>query len=278
MFVVIAYDRELILSRSTTEQHLEQLEASMQLRFDEGDLRGVELTRVQIEHEKARIETAKIMAVASQHKNQLDLWLGGNLPDDFEVQFDLEDLPAVIALEDALSHAGSENPLVMAGVLKLQASELGVKAQKHAAFPEMAIGGFVNKELDATNYGGVFSMSIPLWNWNKAGIDEAAAQKIMAESEQDALVLQLQSRVIVAHCGASMNRQAAESYIEDVLPKVLTSVEDVQTAYDEGDADLLDLIDARRTQATTHLELLSVLLAFHLDVIELETLMGGHSS
>ncbi|MBW2261790.1 MAG: TolC family protein [Deltaproteobacteria bacterium] len=275
MFVTIAHDEMLLASLEASEQHMSEFVATIKMKADVGDLRKVELTRVEIELAKVRLVSEKALIAASAHRARLDLWLGGKLPDDFKVDFHVLALPDVPTLEEAMDDVSSGHPLLKAGALKVEAAAAGVKAQKHAAFPEMAIGGFVEQELDVAKYGGLFTMSLPLWSWNKAGVDKAEAEKLEVESEEALVLLMLGSRVLAAHSDASQANAAAVQYRDEILPRARLAVEDVQKAYDEGDADLIDLIDARRTLVSTQIEYAGVLLELHLAVADLEILTGG---
>jgi cobalt-zinc-cadmium efflux system outer membrane protein len=266
MFVTIAADQLLLSSLQASDQHMSEFAATIKIKTDAGDMRSVVLTRVEIELEKVRLESKKALIAAAAHRARLDLWLGGALPDFFVVELDVAALPEIPPLEQAIEEAGSGHPLVAAGAMKVKAAAAGVKAEKLAAFPEMAVGGFVEHELDATKYGGLFSMTLPLWNWNKAGVDEAEATKLEAESEKALVELELASGILEAHTAASLAHAAAVQYGDEILPRARLAVEDVKKAYDAGDAELIDLIDARRTLVAAQIEHAGVLLELHLAV------------
>lgn len=278
MFVRVAYDMELIEALAAAEQNLEELSATIELQVEAGDERRVQLARVKIEAQKVRLRKKKALAKADAHKAQLRLWLGQKLPEDFEVQLDLGEPGEISDLQSSMESVGSDHPLVMAASLQIQAAHWGVKAQKHGAVPQMAIGGFVDKELDAMNYGGLISVSLPLWNFNKSGVDEAQATQLQAESELQLVVTTLQSRVIAAHAQAELMAEAADLYEDEILREAEQALEDVRMAYGEGDAALMDLIDAQRTLVGIRIEYLDVLLELNLATTELRTLTGGIES
>ena len=64
-------------------------------------------------------------------------------------------------------------------------------------------------------------------------------------------------------------------YLNEILPRARLAVVDVKKAYDEGDAELIDLIDARRTLVSTQIEYAGVLLELHLAVADLDILTQG---
>jgi cobalt-zinc-cadmium efflux system outer membrane protein len=134
-------------------------------------------------------------------------------------------------------------------------------------------------ELDRQATGATFGISIPLWNRNKAGVGLARADLAEAEAELGALRAGIEADVerLVSRDRAA--REIAVDYRVRILPAAREALAVFQNSLEQGEASLLQWLEARRS----FLETLRAAYEAQLDAFvtraELERLTGdSHAS
>ncbi|MFH1435518.1 MAG: TolC family protein [Pseudomonadota bacterium] len=273
-FIRIAYDKARLDSLEDFLEQLDSLVGILGLREEKGGSAAVELDRIEIQamETRQRIEEAKVLAAV--HRAQLDLWLGGKLPEDYEVDLEIAQLPELPGWEKAVFLLESGHPKIKAAKKNLEAASYDVKAQKHEAFPHIEVGGFYESGLDAYNYGAMLKITLPLWNWNLGAVAKSSAEKKVAAGELESTVTGLLAAFIEAHGLASQKREAALAYQSSIVPKAQKTAGILEKMYASGDAKLIDVLDGRRCLLETKMEYLSILQKFHAACAKLENLIG----
>lgn len=89
LFVGISHDEAPLGSLQLSQSQLRELAYVARIRIAKGVARPSELIRLEAELEKFNAEVEKARALAGIHCDQLNLWLGVKLPDNFRVDIDL---------------------------------------------------------------------------------------------------------------------------------------------------------------------------------------------
>ncbi len=275
LFLTVAYDQALIISLAESAENLERLVEVVKLRVDKGEARPVELIRMESEYAEAQAELGKAIEEASADRKRLAVWLGNDIPEDFRVELDLETPPSLPELDEAISKAQTGYPLIKAAQARVLQAEAEVSAAKHAAFPTLGIGGFYNEELDTRYYGGMLTLSLPLWNWNLGEVRKAKAEKQTAVYANDLTDRELREEAIRLHGKAQALLKPIEQYSGKLLPWNDDILRMLETSYRVGETGLIDVLDARRRSARIKADYLGLLAEYHTLWTELNTLMGN---
>ena len=275
LYLAIAQDQEVLETLQKSEEQLVQLTQIVRLRVDNGEARPVELTRVEAEFEELRLENYKARSEARAHREQLNLWLGGKLPDAFTVQADWQELPALPVLEEALESARTIHPAVKAAKARWDQAASSVTTEKHAAVPDMEVGGFYEQELDSRNAGGLVTIPLPFWNRNQAGIAKARAEAEKAKAEAALAGKRVEEAVLAAHARAVGALNAIHGYESGVLPLTRKALSDLEVLYQAGESGLIDVLDARQALVRARGGYTAVLFEYLNAILELTTLTQG---
>ncbi len=145
---------------------------------------------------------------------------------------------------------------------------------RRARIPDLDVTVFQQKEADKDATGFAIGVRVPLWNANRGEVARADAtariSSAEAERERIDLVTGLQARLTELQVAGD---QASLLGLE-ILPAARRSVELVRLSYEEGEASLLDLLDAQRTFRDTQREAVLAQLALSLALGEVQKLAG----
>ena len=275
LFYRIAIGQERLRVQQENVSQLERLVEVAQTRVENGEARPMEAARLEIVLEAQLADLSAVKKTLESLRENLNVWLGGNLPPGYVVFFDWGELPRIPVSDALLGRVLSNHPVIRAAAQRILASEATLRAERHRLFPGMSIGGFYDRELDAHNYGGLLSIELPLWNWNQGGIAKAKAMESAAHHERELAEKELQAAFTETHATAVQTIERARRYAEIIIPKTRRTAENLEAMYRVGEADIMDLLDARRTLTETETQSLAAFESAWLAYLDLTTLTGG---
>jgi len=270
----VAIGQEMLRVKKDSMEQILKLVEIAKLRVQHGEARAVEVARLEIEKEKMLAEVVAFEKNLLAMKSNLNLWFGGKFPTTFEVEANWKDFPSLISVEDAVQLAKDQHPSIKASKLKINAAIKNTKAEKHLLMPEMKLGAFYGRELDAHNYGGMLSVELPVWNWQSGSIAKAQAEELAARYRKTLLERELVEDIQTVHAEASQSIGRAKRYSERILPIAKKNVEDIEAMYSIGEMDLIDVLDARRNLIETETNMLAAFYQGWLSYLDLMMLMG----
>ncbi len=278
LFVEVAHDQALIDELRAGLVHHDAARDAVRLRVETGDARPIELARMDTSLAEARSELREVEAAAAGRRAALAARLGRDGARggarDLRVSLDLRERPSVPTLDEALAKADAGSPLLKALETRTLQADAQTAAERNAAFPELGVGGFYDAEIDSRSYGGLVTLEVPLWNWNRAGVRRARAERESAvwRARQDQRAVR--ERVVALHERLSaLDRNVRESESE-IVPKSREILRSLEIAYRAGELGLLDVLDARRESIRLATAYLASLAEYHLLLSELHTLLG----
>ncbi len=278
LFWRLVCDQQRFEAYERTRDQVNRLVEIAGIRVEMGEARTMELRRLEIELARLDVDRREAAEMTRMRRRLLDLWLGSTLPADFSVAADLARLPELPPLEQAVTQAYRQHPDLQASLQRIRAAASHLRVERNARVPEVRIGGFFGRELDSRNYGAALEFSVPLWNWNSAGIARARAAESTARHLHDLRGLELEAALQESHASATVAFERARSLRDRILPGSLEVTEALERMYRIGEADLIDVLDARRGQIEVEFEVLEAYLDSQLAYLELATLMGECSN
>ncbi len=275
LFLSIAFGQERLQLKEENVARLTKLVDIARLRVTQGEARPMEATRLEIELEKEKLERASVKRELDAQRDSLNLWMGGKLPAEYSISFAWKELPTLPERNHMFEHTQRNHPELRSAALHIKAAAAHTRAERHELFPNMSIGGFYDRELDAYNYGGMLSIELPLWNWNRGGIAKARAEERIARHEREVIERELRSTTLLAYAKAEEAILRARRFADSILPKARQAAEEFAAMYRVGETGLVDLLDTRRERNQLETDMLAAFEAGWLAHLELITLLGG---
>lgn len=257
---ILFYERALTLARESlkTEQEIEAIVAR---RVDAGETAEIDRIKAQVETLKASRAVQAQQRLCNSARAVLNALCGQGLPPVYTLEDTLEAPLARADMTEARKIAMEQHPALQRLDALVRQKGLVIRREETAWYPDLRLGVPVGMEL-------------PLANRNEGGIAMANAdlQKIQAELTRTTQEIQRDLET-----GAQAYEGALEqlAVFQNGLRAAAAEALSIETfLYQEGEADLLQLLDARRTARQTETEYLQALYDARIARIELEQAIG----
>jgi cobalt-zinc-cadmium efflux system outer membrane protein len=236
-----------------------------------------EQLRAEIPLEQAQTELAGFQRELVTARQTLALLLG---------RPDLQDAPVSGALAEAANLSLLErtpegwlatHPSVVAARTSREQADLELRRARLEPYPDVKFGAAGGQEAGRAGSIVQFGLSLPLpiIDRSKGRKQEAQANVLIAKSDSAAI----EQRLLREWGTVSQRlRTAAEQvarYRERILPKANDALRLVQTGFEQGKFDFIDLLDTQRTTAEARLAYQQKLLELNVAQAELEALLAG---
>lgn len=257
---VLHAERAAVLAREAlrTEQEIEQVVAR---RVDAGEAPEIDRIRAQVETLKASRTVQAQQRQAATARVILNTLCGRALPPDFALVDGLDQVIAGADPEQARAIALEQHPALRRLEAVLKQKELAIQREQKAWQPDVRVGIPVGMEL-------------PLRDRNKGGVAAAQAELQEVLAERSRIRQEVERDVetgVQTYEGAREQRAAFEGGLRAAAAE---SLRIETTMYEEGEVDLLQLLDVRRTARQTEAEYLQALYDAQVARIELERAIG----
>jgi outer membrane protein, heavy metal efflux system len=187
----------------------------------------------------------------------------------------LAERPDAGLLGDTNGERLAKHPSVSGAQANLDRARLESRRARLEPYPDVKVGvaGGRIGETDQSIIQLGFSLPLPILDRGKGRQQEARANVSAAEAELQVVQQQLQREWANA---LKRYRTAAEqvaNYRERILPKAGEALRLVQTGFEQGKFNFIDLVDTQRTTAEARLAYQTKLLEMNLAQAELEALL-----
>ena len=228
--------------------NMDRIQALVRARAAAGDRSQYEVLRVELETESLRVEVMNASADVDDMSGQLAALLG--LPDWRPRGIGPLTAGSVSTDVDTLwREAEQRRPSLV--VLREQqvAATGGLFLAQRERLPVPALSGGVQTTRDVNGTSAFFGFSMPLnlFDRNQGAIAKASAQVREANLDADAGVAEARAEVERAALVLEKRRAAMQAFEGAVSDRVPTLRRMAEAAYQEGSADILELLDANRS-------------------------------
>ncbi len=217
--------------------------------MSEGDLLKIKLQLLQFQSDVFTARLSKVQALSALRQA-----VGfESVPDNFDVEGDLDYQPVHAGLDDLKLLALQTRP-------DLQAAHLGVTAAQSQESLAKANG---KRDLSAsfnyTHTAGVnsgaffFNMEIPIFDRNQGEIARTRYAITQAQEQQNESAEQVITDVVDAYQALHSNDQIIQLYRGGYVDQAKKSRDITEYAYKKGAASLLDFLDSERTYRANQL-------------------------
>src|SRR5579859_8030479 len=238
--------------------------------MSEGDLLKIKLQLLQFQSDLATAKLAKIQALTA-----LRQFLGfESVPDDYDVQGDLDYQPVHATIEDLKLLAARNRP-------DLRAAQQGVTAARSQEALMRANG---KKDLgvtfDYTHTAGInsgaffFNIDLPIFDRNQGEIARTRYAIIQAEQQAVETAQQVHTDVTDAYLAVHSNDEIIQLYRGGYVDQAKQSLDITEYSYKRGAASLLDFLDAERTYRANQLAYRQALASYMTALEQLRQAVG----
>lgn len=257
-----------------------RVEASGQVRFDEGDISRFARNRLQIE--RARYETllARTSLNLDEAARNLTLLVAPDSLGGTAVLLPAEPLAAIADVErplelDAALSAAAERADIRAASAQVEAARASVSLAQRERIPDLTLSGGYKHQADGF-HGALIGVSLPLplLNRNQGGIAEAQAALEAALAREDVVRRRAESEIRRAWDVLRSLRERTRTLGETLLPESAGLLETARVSYAEGEMSLVELLDAADAYRSARETVNDLLASYLIATYDLERATG----
>jgi cobalt-zinc-cadmium efflux system outer membrane protein len=250
-YYVAAIEDARALALTQSAQDAKSLQDVVARRVAAGEAPEGDSLRTRVEALRTGLEARAADAEASGARATLNRFLLGALGDDFSLSTDLDPSLLPPSPDNLVESALSRNPAYLAALSRIDAAKAVASAENASRLPGVNVSLYGLKELDRQAVGAAFGFSIPLWNRNQGAIRTAQGQLAAAESEAVGLRARIEGEVERLFRRDRVARELAVTYRREIIPAATEALSITRFSLEQGEANLLSWLDARRSYLET---------------------------
>ena len=285
-----AYADALALSRSAEQKrqsaaYLSQLTERQRERFRAGDISQADLLQTQVEEQQFQNEVLSAEADSQNASLALSGFLGRDRGQTLLIPRGNLDLTALDFNVSKLLIDALQNRADLVALRHARdAAQSSIHLEKANRVPNVDVGAGWTHSTESENIiapspefnsvGLTFSLPLPLWNRNRAGIATArfAAEQAQKQVEAAELKTEVQIRQTLNAYRSAVER--VRHYKSGILKDADAVLEAKRFSYQRGQSTLLELLDAQRTSNEVHASYNDALAEQSKALIELQRAAG----
>ena len=253
----------------------ESLAATARKRVDAGAAAYQEQLRAEVQWEQARTELASFQRELGTARQVLATILGRPDLKDANLSGALAEAPMAAPTEASAEGVLARHPSATAAQAFLEQAELEYRRARLEPYPDVKVG-VSGGRIGATDESIIqlgFSLPLPIMDRGRGKQQEAQANVNLAEAELQTVRQQLQREWANAQVRYRTAVEQVGNYRERILPKTNEALRLVQTGFEQGKFNFIDLVDTQRTTAEVRRVYLEKLLEMNVAQAELEALL-----
>ncbi len=274
-FIDVLATQEAIARSKEANRIARDLERDVKARVDAGSASPIEIQRtrpivantlVRLQAEQARLEPAK--------RRLASMW-GASVMDFGRIAGRFSSNTRLPSVDDILADLSS-NPQIARWSDEIARRDAFVALQYANAIPDVTLGAGLRRLNDTDDTAIVASATVPLpiFDRNVGNIGAAQSRLAKAEFERGATAVSLRSLILKTYADLAAAAAQVRALSGSVVPPAQSAYRAVQASYQEGESDLLAVLDARRVLFEAQLNLIDAQAKFEKAKVRIEGLIG----
>ncbi len=275
-FLKVLFSQERIKLVSVIHDLAEEVYETVKQRVQAGKDSPLEESKASIALSTTQIEKEKAERKLLSAKKQLASFWGNDHFAISEVNGYIDQLVTIPEFEKLLPCI-IRNPDLIRYNDEFKYRKAVVELERSRGIPDITVSGGVKNYQETDDYAFIvsFSIPIPIFDWNQGRVYSSRSQLHKTQENYISTEVFIKTRLYEVFQTLSNSHYEAEVLRNQILPKAQYAFEASNIGYREGKFDYLDVLDAQRTYFSAKIQYLDILLGYHLELTELERLIGG---
>ena len=274
-FYQVVLNQEKLKLAKEIIKHNQQMFEMIQFQFDAGDISVSQVALANIQLQSARREYATLENDLRLAQLDLNGLMGTPLDATPTATGKYDEIRSIgLKLGELKSRALTHRPDLKSQRLNLQLTESTHRLAKAANIPNLNIGGIAERGSGEMGLGVKFSIPLPLFDWNRAEINAAKAQKHEDNAQINNTERQIVREVMTAYLSMSAAQQHLKFYDDNLMKLLNENLTHTRSAYELGEAQLFELILIQNEFVKTRFAYLDAIASYIKAFVELETAIG----
>ena len=260
-------------------QHSEKMYTIAQVRLNAGDISITHVNLANVQLQAAMREVASLESALQLAQLEINNLMGAVLSAKPIAVHGISERTALNhywrpSLDNLTMHALAHRPDLKSLQLNARLTESKLRLARSANIPDLSIGGTAERSPDEKAFGVKFSMPLPLFDRNRSEIDVAKAEQQVDTAEIGDKERQIVREVMAAFLSLTAAQKNLEFYEGDLLKLLNENLKLMRTAYELGEAELLEVILMQNEYIKTRFAYLNALAASHNALANLDAAVG----
>ncbi|MBN1987452.1 MAG: TolC family protein, partial [Prolixibacteraceae bacterium] len=274
-YVEVLYALYLQKSMQNQLRLAQELYNAVYTKFETGMANGIDLTNAELRLEEAKNDLDQTEWIL--HRARYGLFFAMGLPveeQQYSIQFSDTLQASDIEISQIMTLAVQEKqPDFLASEHRLQAADFYIKEAKSNLLPDLRLNMYKQDYGSGYKFTGFeVGLRIPLWYpfEQKGKINTVLARKDEIRWQQEEIRLNTKRQIEYAWHNYSVSRSIIQRYNETLQEKAAHLQRLTLRAYQLGEVDLLNLLNAQQTYLSSEQRYLVALRDYYLQLVALE--------
>jgi cobalt-zinc-cadmium efflux system outer membrane protein len=273
-FTVLGGRRRVEIARESADVAV-RLQRLLERRVELGESPPLEAVKARAEWFARRRDLIDAEGALRAARSALNVLCGGRLEAGYEVTEPGDpEAPAELPA-DLLARMAADSPVLHRARIALDTAEAAAESERKGIPPRINVLAAHERELDRTGTSVGVGISLPLWNRNRGAVEAALANRSRLSAEADALLYDLEARLAQVAADYERARAAIELHRTGWTDAAAESLRIATFSYENGEASLLDVLDAQRANLEVRLAEADSWTTLRTARTEIEVLIGG---
>lgn len=274
-FVEVAGARRALDLQLDLADLSERVYETVQQKADAGKVSPIEAVKAEIELKNNRQALQTLNRRLERARSNLGAFWGVAEPDFRKVASRLEQMPGLPPLT-TLEAGLEENPDIRRFSAEKQFQKARYDLERARRIPDLSVSGGYRQvpETDDTAFIAEIAIPLKIFDRNQGNIEEARQAVLQVAERRSAVVNNRRKQLHAAFQDALAARDEILSLEKDILPATRKVFQAKKQGYQNGKFPFLELLDAQRVLFESRQRYNDALIAYHLDMAEIERLTG----
>lgn len=265
----VLFSLEILESLEEQLKLLKDFQQLVTARYQAGQSNYLDVMRAKVEIARLGNDNAEARRESQLRKNQLNVTIGRNADDLFEVSDSLYYVPVMFQKDSLLATLTEKSSALRIVQQTLKRQQQILSLAKSSYFPDFSVGFFHQRRAEeppfnANQFTGTttsaiglqLGISIPLWFWQepKGQVQEASALIDIAMVNQRAIERRVRASILNSFDFFKVVEAQLKAFDETLLKDSKDILSTAITQYQNNQTDVLNLFDVYRTYRATKLE------------------------
>jgi len=272
-FYQALFARERVSLLRRVESLNQRLHKVTRIKFEAGDVSGLELNVAAVRYGRTRKETLDGERELRQALLELRRLVG--IDESIAPVGELPITAPPVSLQQALERARANRPDLAAKSREVERAESEIALRRRESFPNPSVGVFFNREAtgDKTVIGGL-SIPLPFFNRRQGELESLEARKVQARAELLALEKEIRKEVDLVLNQWVAALQGFQLFQQEIIARTEENFKLLEAAYRERKIDFAQAIVMENDLITANLAYLDTSLALRGAAIKLQEVTG----
>jgi len=271
---VIALKKKSGLAREVVQLN-EELLGYTKIKFQAGDVSGLEVNLSEVELSKAKKELLLSEREYREALLALQGFLGSSPDMSFAVQGDLPSEAPVLPDKEVLKAALSRRPDAKATVFEVEKTRSALKLAEKEVIPNVTLSGFYDRDERRDAVGIEMSIPLPLFDRKQAEKKEAYAKAEGAKIRSDGLKKAIEREVEQAFSDLSTAIEELSLFKKEIIAKASENLNLLNLAFKEGKIGFFEVRLAQKDTIEVQFAYIEAQTRTQLALIAIEKTIGG---